>query len=277
MKKSILLFAIALTLFSCKKEDPVIEPIIDPVSTVNLPADFAALEGIFDGNGIGAAVNLTEDIVLFFNMDGDRYAWFEENQVHVVKSLDDPEGHFANYSGTTVGAAVLFNGTTLYFMDAPGNIYRTANFNVQDVDEGYIDFDVFTFSTNSHDLTEWGPDFTCPFPQVSAMLNWSQPNSCFNASEDTQWTAMINGNGDEFSWYYSPDGGNFGTPEEIENWVFENYCNGPGGILPFDRISAACRYVKPNGIQELFFNQDGKTFTIQNVSEGVFSEIYSLY
>ena len=281
MKNPILILVLGLTLFSCKKDEAVTPSPPPPppadTSLVNLPEEFAALEGLFNGNGIGAAVNITEDIILFFNMDGDKYAWFEDNEVHLVKNINDADGHFSNFALDNIGAATLFNGTSIYMFDNSGINYQTMTFDLEDVDEGYIDNDVFAFSASTHQLYEWGPDNTCPFSSISAILNYSKPNACFDATEDVIWTAMINGAGNEYVWYEAPTGGLFHSPEEIENWVFENMCNGPDGLLPFDAISAACRYVKPNGIQELFFDEDGKTFTIQNVSEGIFSEIYSLY
>lgn len=281
MKKLILVSALSFLFFACKKDetDPpeAPPPPTPPVSTVNLPEEFAALENIFDGNGIGAAVNLSEDILLFFNMDGDKYAWFENNQVVFTKNISDPEGHFADYALSTVGAAALLNGSTVYLFELNGENYSVFNFDMVEIDNASTNMDAFTFSNSSFSLSQWGPDNTCPFATISAMWNFSQASACFTAFENDDYTWMVNGSGNRVVRYYSPDGGNFSPFIELENWIAVNHCLGPDGLIPFESIGAACRYVKPNMIQELFFNQDGKSFSMYTLGEGVFSEIYHLY
>jgi hypothetical protein len=85
---------------------------------------------------------------------------------------------------------------------------------------------------------------------------------------------MANEDGDEIVEYTS---GEFQNEEDIDEWTAENNCGGPDGLLPIENIGAICRYVKPNMIQEIFFNEEGTQFCFYTVSEGIFSEIYDLY
>ncbi len=278
MKFSIQLSILALALFSCSKDEtPPVTP--NPGPNPNpIPTEFQALAGIFNGNGIGAAVNPTEDVLLLFNQAGDRYAWFEDNEIKSEMAINDPASIFANYQLNDIGAAVLFTNSTLYFFGTDGDEYQAVGIDVDDFEGRWNDAGLITFNQTVNALTEWGPDFTCPFPTIGAMWNRSNPGStCFDQSVDHNDTWMVHGNGDEVVLYNSPSGGFFNPDEELENWLAENNCGGPDGLIPFEKISAACRYVLPNKIQNLFFSEDGTQFTFYNVSEGVFSPIYDLY
>lgn len=276
MKNSIYLLLLVLALSACTKDDPVIQETVP--SGPELPPEFAAFANIFDGNGVGAAINLTEDIVILFNQNGNRYAWFEEGEVHAVRDFSDPLSHFDDdFQFNAVGAATLLNNTTAYFFSVEGDQYTTASFNAADADEGWNNSNLLTFSSTVHDLTEWGPDNTCPFQAIGAAWPWTDPNTdCFDATLDDDWIHMVNKFGDEYVYYESPNGGSFEAAEELENWTATNNCNGPDGLIPFDTIGAVFRYISPNKIEEIIFSEDGSQFCFYAVSEGVFSEVYNI-
>jgi hypothetical protein len=275
MKNSIFYLFTILLLFSCKKDDPV--PLDNTPAGQTLPTQFSSWAGLFDGNGVGAAVNLTEDIVLLFNIDGDRYAWFEEGAIQVERDMDAPDSHFADLPLDMIGAAVVLNNGQLYVFNGTGDMYTNINFSVGDVDEAWDDPTIFSYAS-VHPLYIWGVDNSCPFDAITAAWSYSDPGTtCFDATSEQLNIWMISETGDEYTRWAFPNGGTFLETDELENWIAENNCGGPDGLLPFEFITAACRFISPNQIQEIFFGPDGKQFCYYSVSEGVFSDIYNLY
>lgn len=277
MKKAVFLFLTGAILFSCNKDNN--DKPEDPTSpTSNIPEKFRAFAGIFDGNGVGAAVNLRDDVILLFNQDGDKYAWFEDNEIKGVLNLDDNESAFRSSTIESVGAACLTSETTLYIFDLEGENYTFAHFNSENVSGSWDDEEFFDWSTGSSQTWQWGPDNTIALDRVSALWNLSDPGEdCFDAVFEIDMLNMADGNGDRMQPYsiknfYFTDG-----PFPTENWTAENNCGGPDGIIPFNKISAACSYVQPNMIQDIVFNADGTKFSFYTVSQGEWSEIYSLY
>ena len=87
---------------------------------------------------------------------------------------------------------------------------------------------------------------------------------------------MVNGGGDQII-RWSPESFEWESSAfHIEAFTVVNHCDGPDGLLPFERIGAICRIVRPNMIQKLYFSEDGMSFAYQSVSEGIFSEVYEL-
>ncbi|MFK7756668.1 MAG: hypothetical protein AB8B53_07030 [Flavobacteriales bacterium] len=281
---------LSLFIFSCKKEQAadnitneyytVVEcdttHTDSIITSIQLPEEFQAWAGIFDGDGVGAAINLTEDILVLFNLDGTKFAWFEDQEIMATYNLSDNNHFLENCPFSAISAAMVLNTDRFYIFNEDGSEYTAASFNVEDVEGSYNDDDFMTFTENVFALEFWGDD-SIPFSNIGAMWNYSAPNnSCFDATEDWNYYWMVNGSGTEVIQYFSPYG-TFNEPIEIENWTAENNCNGQDGLIPFTTVGAACRYKKPNTIQEIFFNQDGTQFSYHNVSEGVFSEVYNLY
>lgn len=276
MRNSIFILLVLLSITACKKDDPT--PQDNTPTGPSLPEEFIAIAGLFDGNGIGAAVNLTEDIVLLFNVDGDKYAWLEDDEIKATYNVSDPDGHFGESMIQSIGAIGYLNGSTVFLFDLTGMTYTSATFDPGDADEGWINDELFTFATSTFSLTQWGVDNSCPFTSIGAIWNYSNPGfSCFGATENTTLTWMVDGLGTNYVLYSYPSSGTFVEEEELENWTAINNCNGPDGLIPFDAIGAACRLVRTNKIQELFFSEDGLQFSFYNVSEGEFSEVYDLY
>lgn len=278
MKKVILLLTTVAFLAGCKKKDT--EPIPTPVTPelVNdLPDPYKSLKGVFNGNGIGAAFNITENIIILFNTDGDKYAWFEDGAIQVTRDLSDPNGPFEDCSFTKISAAAACYGSnsTYYFFDETGQNYTSAVIDPAASDEAWNDNNLISWSSSTFPLTDWGND-DCPFSGISAMWRWSNPGTtCFGASTAEKFVWMINETGDEISRYYN--GNTTFTPaDEIENWLAVNNCNGPDGLTPFETVGAAFQFVHPNKIQDVIISGDGLQFSYYNVSEGVFSPIYDI-
>jgi len=276
MKKSILALLCVATLFSCKKEDTA--PQSNTPTNPPVESDFVALNGVFDGDGVGAAVNLTEDIVILFSQDGERYAWFEEGLIQLERDMNAANSHFADLALDGIGAATVLNNGQLYAFDLTGDMYNKIDYSVAAVDEGWNDPSVFSFNSPVYPIAIWGVDNSYPYEAVTAAWSYSDPGtSCFDATSEQLNIWMMSESGDEYARWSFPNGGTFVESDELENWTAENNCGGPDGLMPFNAISAAFRIIHPNKIQEVFFNEDGTKYCYYAVSEGVFSEIYDLY
>lgn len=273
MKNSILLLAFVFLLNSCAKDDTT-SPSGGGSSAPSLPEEFQDFANIFDGEGVGAAINLTEDILLLFNKSGTRYAWFEEQEVKNVLSVNGSDTHFQDCTINDIGSGMHWTNTRVYLFNEDGERYTYFDFDPSDIEGGSSNFNIFTFSTGYHETHQWGPDNTSPFNEIGCMWPYTSPGSgCFDAYEETAKAWMVNRYGDEIVYY----DGYFGAEMDLEDWTAENNCGGQDGLVPFDRIGAVCRYVKANAIQEIFFNEEGTKFCFHSVSEGIFSEIYDLY
>ncbi len=289
MKNLITLLILSTLLFACKKEKPadnitneyytVVEcdtTTHDSLETILLPTEFQDWANIFDGEGVGAAINLTEDILVLFNLEGTKFAWFEDQQIMAEYDLSQNNHFLENCPFSTITAGMVINQNRFYIINEDGDEYTSGTFDVANASGSFDDDDFLNFSGSTNNLSEWGDD-SIPFSGIEAMWNFSYPNSsCFDAMADYDYYWMIDANGDEIVSYFSPYG-SFEPSYEISNWTAENNCNGQDGLIPFDAVGAACRYVKPNTIQEIFFSLDGTQFCYHNVSEGVFSEVYNLY
>ena len=293
MKKLILLLAvISLAYHSCKKDpDQQITNEYYTVvqcdtthtdstnadsTTIFLPTEFMEWANIFEGEGIGAAVNLSEDILILFNLEGDRFAWFEDQEIKAVYDLNENNHVLEGYPFSHVRAALLMDGDDLYLFDEDGQSFAIAyNFNPNQTAGSWDDDDFLSFDEDTYTIQDgWIFGYDFPFNQIEAAWNYSNDNgSCFDALADAFYSWLSNGY--EIGRYET--GNSSDANYDLENWTAENNCGGPDGLIPFESLGAACRYMKPNSIQEIFFNEDGTQFCYYNVSEGVFSEVYNLY
>lgn len=275
MQRISFFFLILLVLASCKKDETPASDNNTP-TTPALPEAYAALEGLFEGEGIGAAVNLTQDVVILFNMDGDRYVWLEDGEIQAEFNITDEGNLFEDCLFDHIGAATVTNNARVYVYDEDGEHYTYANFDPDEAPGAWNDESLLSWSEDSWNVELWGTDYTNPFNSIGCMWNFSNYGSgCFDAYEDSYTTWMVKGNGKEIVQYYN--NGAFAEPMDIEYFTAENNCGGPDGLLPFERIGAAFRIVYPNMIQDVIFNFEGTHFCYYSVSEGVVSEPYSIY
>ncbi|WP_306642927.1 hypothetical protein [Sanyastnella coralliicola] len=277
MKKFFIYSLLALGLFACKKEEVQPETNNAPAGS-SLPEEYQAFAGIFDGEGVGAAFNLTEDILVLINTDGDRYAWFEDREIKFVNDTDASDSPFYNCYFHLIGAGTKSTSERLYLYDDDGAFYTTGTFNPEDVSGSWDNPDLFEWWDSQNATNYWGPDNTIVFNSITAMITVSDPGSdCYDAEETYEYMWMADANGDELvKWGIS----DFYWPNEqvdVEDFTAENNCGGPDGIMPFESIGACCRYILPNQIQDIFFSEDGTEFCYYIVSVGEFSPIYKLY
>jgi hypothetical protein len=276
MKKFVFIFAMGLALASCNKDSD--EPNNNEAPANPLPEQYRALRGIFDGNGVGAAADIGMGVILLFNQDGDRYAWFEDGEIKVELDLDDSESIFRNSELDKVGAATLTTESRLYIFNVEGEQYTFANFNPDHVEEGWDDEDLFDWSQGVSQTYQWGPDNTIAFDRVSAMWTLANPgDGCYDAFVEYRTMNMADGNGDRLQPYDIPGFFFSDGPFDTRLWTAENNCGGPDGLIPFDRIGAACRYIEPNKIEEILFSVDGTRFCYYIASVGEVSEVFDLY
>ncbi len=276
MKKVLFYLLFSLVFIACNKDDDdtkTTAPAENPI-----PQKYRGLQGIFDGNGIGAATDLGMGVMLLFNQDGDKYAWYEDEEVKVVLDLDDSESIFRDSQLSSVGAACLTTASRLYIFNTEGEQYTFTDFDATDVEGGWNDEDLFEWSSGFSNTNQWGPDNTIAFDRVSAMWTLANPgDGCFDAFIEYQTMNMADGNGDQMQPYDIPGFFFSDGPFDTDLWTAENNCGGADGLIPFDRISAACRYIEPNRIDELLFSADGTQFCFYTVSEGIVSEVFDLY
>ncbi len=276
MKKIILLSLFLGILTSCDKDDDSGDT--QPQPSSNLPAEYAALQNIFDGEGVGAAANLGMDIVILFNQSGTRYAWFQDQELKLVKDIGDSDSHFSGIVPETIGAASLGFPNKLWFFNREGDRFSAVTFDETNLENGWMNPDLFDLVNYNEVTTNWSQNNDSQFDRVTAMWPYSDPGSgCFEASTQADVVYMANGAGDKLTRYSHSEGAFVDGPFDTNILIARNNCGGDDQTLPMDGIGAACRYVEPDRIREIFFSADGKQFCFYTVSEGIFSEIYDLY
>ncbi|HPR01551.1 MAG TPA: hypothetical protein PK066_18540, partial [Saprospiraceae bacterium] len=106
----------------------------DPLDAVRdkIPGAFQYLAGIFDGEGVGAVLDLRRATVLF-NPAGDQYAWVENGEIKVIRRIDDSLSPFRKTILGSIGPSFLSIPKTAYFFDRSGSRYTTATYDFKDV------------------------------------------------------------------------------------------------------------------------------------------------
>lgn len=275
MKKLLLLSLLSFFLNGCSKEAT---PGTTNMEINNLPTEFKALFNVFDGQGIGAAVNLNDDIMLFFSSDGQQYAWFEDQEIKKVASINKEDGLFDGLAFSTIGSAIDFEEEKLVFFNKVGATYQWVGLDPDMVKGGSNNNTLFSFANNTYSLWEWGEDYGCPFDKIGSMLGFSkEPLGCTEIGDDDDFMWMVNDDGDELS-LYTKSSAVFNDPIEIEEWRYESVCGGAPSVFPINSIGAVCVY-EPDGedYKELFFNEDGDEMVVLNGTKGTFSEVFKIF
>lgn len=274
--KNVLFLLGFIFMFSACSKDPVVPtpPILDEN---NLPTEFSALFNIFDGQGIGAATNLNDDIMLFVSSDGMQYAWFEDNEIKRTGRIDEEDGLFDGIAFSAVGGIIDYEEERLVMFNKVGGTYQWVDINPDMVAGNSASNSLLGFSSFTYQLWEWGEDNTCPFDEITAMFGFSkEAEGCMMTQDDDLYMWMVNDDGDELVRYIK-DGGIFEEAVEIDQWRSNSVCGGSPAIFPLSGIGAACVYDPDGGIyQEIFFSPDGLKMTILTPSQGKYSEVYDL-
>ena len=248
-----------------------------PEDQNKLPVEFSNLFNIFEGKGIGAATNLSDDILLLFSTDGTDFAWFEDGTIKRTGKVSEEDGLFDGLAFSTVGAAIDYDEERLIFFNKVGGTYQWVDINPDLIPAGSGIDSIFDFSDETFQLWEWGPDNTCPFDEVGAMFGFSkEPQGCTNVGDDDEFMWMVSDDGNELVRYIKNPAA-FESAVELEQWRSESICGGLSAIYPLNGIGAACVFDPDGGIyRELFFSKDGLTMTIFTPSQNKFSEVYNL-
>lgn len=275
MKNLVIIIGFSLMMFSCTKD-----PDSGNQNTEQnmLPTEFKALFNVFENQGIGAAVNLNDDIMLFISIDGQQYAWFEDEEIKKVAAIADEDGLFDGLAFSTIGSAIDYEEERLVFFNKIGGTYQWVDLNPDLVKGGSADNTLFEFSENTYSLWEWGPDNSCPFDELGALLGFSkEPMGCSLVGDDDDFMWMVNDDGDELVRYVKSKN-IFEESLELEYWRSESICGGSPSVFPLNSIGAVCVY-EPDGedYKELYFNEEGDEMVILNGTQGSFSEVYQIY
>ncbi len=269
MKNLFYVFIAAILMTACSKDE-------GGQSASNLPAEFQSLNGIFNGQGIGAATNIGDDIILFFSLDGQSYAWYEENEIKRTARLDEEDGLFDGYALGTVGAAIDFEEEQLVFFNKSGGVYQWADIDPDAVVGASLNDSLIEFSDVTWGLSEWGIDDSCPFDDIGAMMGFSKfPEGCNIVEDDDLYLWMISDDGDALTRYVKEDT-DFDDDVDLELWRSENLCGGSPVVFPMQSIGAACIYEDDIQSVQLFFSNSGKQMTIFNPSTGMYSEVFNI-
>ena len=271
--KKLLVFAImAFSIFSCSEG-----LVTTPEDENLLPTEFRALFKIFDGQGVGAAFNLNDDIMIFFSLDGQEYAWFEDQEIKRSGRLDEPEGLFTGLAFSTVGGATSWEDDQIALFNNIGGTYQWLRFDPDLIKGNSADNTQFTLSENTNNLWEWGNDYSCPFEKAGALMGFSKvPQGCTEVGDDDDFLWIINKEGDKLSRYVK-ELSEFDAEIDLEQWRSESVCGGSPVVLPINTIGAVCVY-EPDGqdYKELFFTRDGTEMIILNGTKSTVTEVYSL-
>lgn len=275
MKNVFLLTLFLSILFSCTKDDPNVD-IPDPIDN-KLPEDFKALFNIFDGEGIGAATNLNDDIMLFISTEGTEYAWFENNEIKRTGRIDEEDGLFDGLAFSTIGGMIDYDEERLVVFNKVGGTYQWINLEPDMIKGNYNSNSHFTFSEFTYQLWEWGEDNSCPFDEVSAMFGFSkEAKGCTVEEDDDLYLWMVNEDGDKVVRYIK-EAAVFESEIKIDQWRSNSICGGAPTLFPMSGIGAACVYDPDGGVyKELYFSPDGEKMTILTPSLESFSEVYDL-
>jgi len=277
MKNVLILIGLTFLFISCSKESENTPPPPPPVEENNLPTEFEALSNIFDGQGIGAATNINDDIMLFISIDGMQYAWFEDNEIKKTARIDEEDGLFDGLAFSAIGGMIDYDEERLIAFNKVGGTYQWINLN-PDMVAGGSDIDtLFDFEEATFSLWEWGVDYSCPFDEITALFGFSkEPEGCTATEDDDLYLWMANDDGDAVARYIKEEA-IFDEAVELEQWRSNSVCGGSPAIFPLSGIGAACVYDPDGGLyRELFFSPDGLKMTILTPSTGTYSEVYDL-
>lgn len=277
MRNVFILFALIFGLTACTKEDNSTLPPPPPPEEEenNLPSEFAALYDIFDGEGIGAATNLNDDIILFISSEGTEYALFEDNEIKRTGNVNETGGLFDGLNFSAISSMIDIEEERIAIFNKDGNSYQWALLDPEMV-AGNSSSNIFTFE-ETYGLWQWGVDYSCPFTKITAAFGFSkEAEGCATTEDDDKYLWMVDEDGDAVTRYVK-ENSNFDPSIELDQWRSNSICGGSPAIFPLSGIGAACVYDPDGGIyQELFFDPNGDKMTILTPSQGEYSEVFEL-
>jgi len=211
------------------------------------PVTFRPWVDLFE-DGVGAATNVRDDIVILFNGAGTEYAWFHDRQIKGDKfSVADTAGPLGDIPFDAVGSAVLFEEGNIYLMNKAGTKYAPYVFNSASV-SGDPPTTPFGNHSRVYDINEWGTSDDHPFAVEGMGAAVKRINTSANAS-----MYLFNSDGDKYVLYQD---GTFGSVTDFADW-------GPADQHEeFTVVGAATRIQLGSTEHNIFFNKEGTEFVI---------------
>ncbi|MFO8029818.1 MAG: thiol-activated cytolysin family protein [Cyclonatronaceae bacterium] len=212
------------------------------------PVTFKPWVDLFD-DGVGAATNVRDDIVILFNGAGTEYAWFHDRQIKgEIYSLADSTAPLGIVPFDAVGSALLFDDGNIYLMDKEGTKWIPYKFTPAQV-SGYPKDEPFGQYAQIADINQWGSD-NHPFAVegVGAAVKRIKKPAGVNVS-----MYLFNNDGDKYVRYQD---GTFGPVIDFADW-------GPADQHEeFTVVGAATRIQLGATEHNIFFNKEGTEFVI---------------
>jgi thiol-activated cytolysin len=211
------------------------------------PVTFQSWVDLFE-DGIGAAANVRDDIVILFNGAGTEYAWFHDRQIKGEKySVADADGPLGDIPFDAIGSAVLFEEGNVYLMNKEGTKYAPYKF-VSGTVSGDPPIKPFGTYSSVNDINNWGTNDDHPF----AIDGMGAAVKRINTTQDASMY-LFNNEGDEYVAY---ENGQFSSITNFANW-------GPSDQHEeFTVVGAATRIKLGSTEHNIFFNKDGTEFII---------------
>lgn len=280
MKSSYLFIAILLFLFSSCSKDP------QEVAN-NLPEDFRDFATVFSGEGIGGIISLSYESHILISTDGDKYAWFEGNQVTSEWELSNSEGPFKNLPTTInhVETGMILqpykDPNYLYLVVEEGRKYMACrvNGNVDDNnnwENPNFYFDDFSEIRDVED--QWGTDGTYPIGTIGACIKNNYVGCLNGISVALEEFLLVNKEGNQLI-RYKVDGLVNSPPSNIESLTNFSGAGCPPDEYdtPFASIGAiALMETKSGQLAAVYFSKEGKSFAYYTEGDSSISEKYSL-
>ncbi len=213
------------------------------------PVTFQPWVDLFE-DGVGAATNVRDDIVILFNGAGTEYAWFHDRQIKgETYSIADTTAPLGVVPFDAVGSALLFDDGKIYLMNKEGTKYAPYAFSPGTV-SGEPQNSPFGNYSATFDINEWGNNDNHPF----AVEGMGAATKRINIPSGVDYSMyLFNNNGDKYVGYQD---GTFGSVTDFANW-------GPADQHEeFTVVGAATRIQLGATEHNIFFNKEGDEFVI---------------
>ncbi|HET8864708.1 MAG TPA: thiol-activated cytolysin family protein [Gracilimonas sp.] len=213
------------------------------------PVTFVGWVDLFD-DGVGAATNVRDDIVILFNGAGTEYAWFHDRQIKgEAYNIADNAAPLGVVPFDAVGSALLFDDGSIYLMNKEGTKYAPYSFSPGEV-SGDPQNTPFGQYSGTFDINNWGNNDDHPF----AVEGMGAATMRINIPSGINYSMyLFNNNGDEYVPY---EDGTFGSVTDFANW-------GPADQHEeFTVVGAATRIQLGSTEHNIFFNKEGDEFVI---------------
>lgn len=250
----------------------------------DLPTVFQDFATVFDGEGIGGIINLTFEAQLLINMDGTRYAWFEQDKVQKEWALQDPTGPFRNIEVTSIETGMILqwatNPANLFIVYGEGNNYMNCNIYGDPTAAGNWDNSGFYFDDfrgQQEVVPKWGANGTFDLPSIGACMRTNYIGCLDDLVIKSEEYILIDQEGSALAQYVVD--GLVNRPSQdigtITNVVGAG-CPPDNHELPLSTVGAATIYDSSStALYALYFSADGKSFCYYEEDSRVMSEVFS--